>query len=48
MAVRPMLRTSGHHRAGDPDKATGSVARVNFEIIDKIEALDSHTMQASR
>ena len=27
------------------DKATGSVARVNFEIIDKIEVLDSHTMR---
>ena len=27
------------------DKATGSVARVNFEIIDKMEVLDSHTIK---
>jgi peptide/nickel transport system substrate-binding protein len=27
------------------DKTTGSVARVNFEIIDKMELLDSHTIR---
>ena len=27
------------------DKATGSVARVNFEIIDTMEVLDSHTIK---
>jgi peptide/nickel transport system substrate-binding protein len=27
------------------DKATGSVARVNFEIIDSMEVLDSHTIK---
>ncbi len=27
------------------DKATGSVTRVNFQIIDKIEVIDSHTIR---